>query len=56
VGTKTEKTWNLGPGKNWLEFDTTGSPELLVLRHGEEKVNGRLIQGEYTAWRGGDLP
>ncbi len=56
VGTKTEKTWNLGPGKNWLEFDTTGSLELLVLRHGEEKVNGRLIQGEYTAWRGGDLP
>lgn len=55
-GSKTEKVWNLGPGKNWLEFDTAGAPGLLVLRHGEVKVNGRLIQGEYTAWRGGDLP
>lgn len=53
-----EQSWTLGSGKSWAEFGLLhlDKTEVLVLRHGENKVTGKVIQGEYTALRGGDLP
>jgi prepilin-type N-terminal cleavage/methylation domain-containing protein len=56
AGQKNARDWVLGPGKNWVEFAPGNQGSLVVLRHGEERVNGRHVRGEYTALRGGDLP
>lgn len=55
---KLEKSWTLGQGKGWAEFGLLhlDKNEVLVFRHGENKINGKFVQGEYTALRGGDLP
>ena len=57
TGQPGEKSWSLGPGKIWLEFSriSADKPDLL-LRHGEDRVYGRTVQGEYLARQGGDLP
>jgi len=56
AGQKNARDWVLGPGKNWVEFAPGNQANLVVLRHGEERVNGRHVRGEFTALRGGDLP
>jgi len=56
AGQKNARDWVLGPGKNWVEFAPGNQANLVILRHGEVRVNGRHVRGEYTALRGGDLP
>jgi prepilin-type N-terminal cleavage/methylation domain-containing protein len=55
-GAKNQKAWRLGTGKTWLEFSSSPSKQLQFLRHGDDKVDGRKLQAEYTARVGGDLP
>lgn len=56
TGREGGRDWMLGSGKTWIEFTPGHCPELVVLRFGDNRVNGRHVRGEYTALRGGDLP
>ena len=56
AGQTIGRDWILGPGKTWVEFSPGDRPDLIVLRYGDERVNGRHVRGEFTALRGGDLP